>query len=99
MIARMYPASPIKGLPMGHGIRRPDLTAERLIRSLRKNHEYLYYDCTGKAMTTGEVKDALWHEEMARKYRQAASYPWFPVTSDPAMPSEPPDSPDLPEPE
>ena len=34
MVARMYPRSPIKGLPMGHGVRGPDITAERLAYSL-----------------------------------------------------------------
>ncbi len=34
MVATMYPRSPVKGLPMGLGVRGPDITAERLAHSL-----------------------------------------------------------------
>jgi hypothetical protein len=98
MVARMYPRSPIKGLPMGHGVRGPDITAERLAYSLaeRRGNGYIYYDRAGSRMTEDDARAAIWHEAMARKYREASRYPWFPVMPDPPMPSKPTD---LPEPE
>ena len=94
----MYPRSPIKGLPMGHGVRGPDITAERLAYSLaeRRGNGYIYYDRAGSRMTEDDVRAAIWHEAMARKYREASRYPWFPVMPDPPMPSK---RTDLPEPE
>jgi hypothetical protein len=86
MVAAMFPASPIKGLPMGRGIRRPNLTAERLILSLGQVTGFRYFDRAGKALTEEEVKVAIWREAMACKCRQAARYPWFPVMSDPPVP-------------
>ena len=97
MVARMYPRSPIKGLPMGHGSaartsRRRDLP----IRWPSRGNGYIYYDCARSRMTEDDVRAAIWHEAMARKYREASRYPWFPVMPDPPMPSK---RTDLPEPE
>ena len=96
MVARMYPRSPVKGLPMGHGVRGPDITAERLADSLaeRRGNGYIYYFRAGSRMTEDDVRATIWHEAMARKYREASRYPWFPVMPDPPMPSKPIDSPE-----
>jgi hypothetical protein len=39
-----------------------------------------------KPLTTDEAKVATWHEAMARKYREAARYPWLPIEPDPPEP-------------
>jgi hypothetical protein len=39
-----------------------------------------------KPLTTDEAKIATWHAAMARKYEQAARYPWLPVELDPPEP-------------
>ena len=83
LVAAVFPRSPIKGLPMGRGIRGPDITAEMLIYKLGKGAEFIFVDRAGKVMTTDEVRAAIRHEALARKYRQAARYPWFPVGPDP----------------
>jgi hypothetical protein len=86
MVAEMYPRSPIKGLPMGLGIRGPALTAEMLANSLTKGRRFIYFDRAGNAMTTDDVKAAIWHQALAPKYRHAARYPWLPVMADPPEP-------------
>jgi hypothetical protein len=95
LVARMYPRSPIKGLPMGLGVSGPDITAERLAHSLaeRRGNGYIYYDRDRNLMTEDDVRDAIWHEAMARKYREASGNPWFPVMPDPPMPSKRADPP------
>jgi hypothetical protein len=67
---------------LGREILSSDITVELLIRTLGTSR-FVYFDRAGKAMTTDEVKAAIRHEALARKYRDAASYPWFPVMPDP----------------
>jgi hypothetical protein len=74
---------------LGREIPSSDITAEMLSRTLGKGWSFVYFDRAGKEMTKDEVKAAIWHDAMARKYRQAARYPWLPVMPDPPEIEEP----------
>ena len=83
MVARMFPDL---GRHLGREIPGADINAEMLARSLNGRLAHVYFDRNGKEMSTDEVKAAIWHEAMARKYREVACYPWLPVMPDPPMP-------------
>jgi hypothetical protein len=84
-VAAMFHRSPGPLKYLGREIPSSDLTAELLIRTLarRPSTRFVYLDRAGKIMTPDEVKDTIWHEALARKYREASRYPWFPVMPDP----------------
>jgi hypothetical protein len=71
---------------LGHEIPSSDIWGELHYRRHPDVGKYVYFDGAGKVMTADEVRATLWHEALARKYRQAARYPWFPVMPDPPEP-------------
>ena len=89
MVARMYPRSPVKGMPMGLGIPGPDITAERLAHSLADAGERVHPLRLRREPHDGGRREG---RHLARgdgpKYREASRYPWLPVMPDPPMPSE-----------
>jgi len=49
----------------------------------RRAPGYIDFDRAGNAMTADDVKAAIWHDAMARKFPEASRYPCFPVMRDP----------------
>ena len=63
---------------VGREIAREDMKSQMLVRG----RSFIFLDGNGNVMTTEAVKAALRHEELARRYRDAASFPWFPIAPD-----------------
>jgi len=83
MVARMFPN--YRKYP-GREIPSSQINSAMIIGTFGNGRRFLYYDRANRRMTPDEVRASIWHEEMARKYREAAWHPWFPVMPDPPPP-------------
>jgi hypothetical protein len=83
MVARMFPN--YRKHP-GREIPRERITSAMIVSTFSNGWRYVYLDRAGRRMTPDEVRASIWHEAMARKYREAAYYPCFPVMPDPPPP-------------
>jgi len=63
-----------------------DFHTSRAIKSIRWGKARGYFDATigREGIFTEQPELDARHEELAAKYRRAATYPWLPVEADPA---------------